>query len=152
VPILAQRNIILMITMLSNFLLTLYGPTSIIRCMTSVHKKLDCPYCGEAMRPVVMACDRCDVEVRGRFRHAQFARLSDEDLAFLERYLLADFSIKALAEESGLGYVALRKRLDHLLDSYRALQAAELGRLSVLERLEKGELSAAEAAQALERI
>ena len=86
--------------------------------MKPTHRNSNCPYCQSTMRPAVMACDHCNVEIRGQFRQTQFARLPDEDLEFLERYLLAGFSIKALAEESGLGYVAIRNRLDRLIETY----------------------------------
>ena len=120
--------------------------------MEPTRKKAECPYCGASMRPVVMACDRCDVEIRGRFRQTQFSRLPDEDLEFLEHYLLAGFSIKALAEESGLGYVAIRSRLDRAIASYRSLHSNEEAKRAILERLERGEISPREAAEAIERI
>jgi hypothetical protein len=112
----------------------------------------DCPYCGAAMHTAVMACDRCVVEVRGRFRTTHFSRLPDEDLEFLERYLLAGFSIKALAEISGMGYVAIRTRLDRVIRLYRDLHDNEEAQHVILERLDKGEISPAEAEEAMEKL
>jgi hypothetical protein len=120
--------------------------------MNAVSHPPECPYCGAAMRAVVMACERCKVEIRGRFRQTQFSRLAGDDLEFLERYLLAGFSIKALAEESGLGYLAIRNRLDRLIESYRNLHANEGAKRAILERLEKGEISPAEAARKMEEL
>ena len=120
--------------------------------MDPTRKNTECPYCGASMRPVVMACDRCDVEIRGRFRQTQFSRLAAEDLDFLEQYLLAGFSIKALAEESGMGYVAIRNRLDRAIESYRLFRDNDDAKRAVLERLERGELTPREAADAIERI
>jgi len=120
--------------------------------MTPTRKTPDCPYCRASMRPVAMTCDRCGVEIRGRFRETPFSRLSSENLEFLERYLLAGFSIKALAEESGLGYVAIRNRLDRLIESYRNLRNNEEAKRGILEQLEKGDISAKEAAEAMERL
>ena len=99
-----------------------------------------------------MACDECGVEIRGKFKQNRFDALPSEDAAFLEKYLLAGFSIKALAEETGLGYVAIRNRLDRIIDGYRNLCDIEKQKRSILERLEHGELSADEAAEALERL
>jgi len=120
--------------------------------MEMQRKNPECPYCGASMRPVVMVCDRCEVEIRGRFRVTQFSRLSSEDLEFLERYLLAGFSIKALAEGSGLGYVAIRNRLDRTIESYRRLHQGEEAKCAILERLESGEIPAEAAAAAIERL
>lgn len=66
--------------------------------------------------------------------------------------MLAGFSIKALAEESGLGYVAIRNRLDRAIELYRKLYRNEETKRTILERLEQGEISPREAAEAIERI
>ena len=120
--------------------------------MEMKRKNPECPYCGASMRPVAMVCDRCEVEIRGRFQVTQFSRLSSEDLEFLQRYLLAGFSIKALAEGCGLGYVAIRNRLDRIIESYRRLHEGEEAKRAILERLENGEISAQAAAEAIERL
>lgn len=104
------------------------------------------------MTPVAMVCVHCGVEIRGRFRQTRFAQLSDEDLEFLERYLLAGFSIKALAEESGYGYVAIRNRLDRLIEGYKKLCGNEDAKRAILERLEKGDITSSEATEAIERL
>jgi len=102
------------------------------------------------METVAMRCGHCDVEVRGQFRGTQFARLSSDDQAFLERYLLAGFSIKALAEQSDMGYTAIRTRLDRLIADYRSLKSNEDARLRILESIEKGEMTPEEAVRAME--
>ncbi|GMW01689.1 MAG: hypothetical protein AMXMBFR84_28260 [Candidatus Hydrogenedentota bacterium] len=114
--------------------------------------KSDCPYCGAAMRTIVMECDQCHVEVRGQFRETQFQRLAADDLHFLEKYLLAQFSIKALAEESGLGYTAIRSRLDRIIEAYGLLHRKEQERKAVLDRLQRGEMSLDDAARQLENV
>ncbi|WP_339735217.1 DUF2089 family protein [uncultured Gimesia sp.] len=114
--------------------------------------KTECPYCNAVMRPVVAACDRCDVEIRGHFRTTQFSHLPSEDLEFLERYLLAGFSIKTLAEGSGLGYVAIRNRLDRIIKSYRCHLEDEEEKFAILKKLENGEMTSEEAAKAIERL
>jgi hypothetical protein len=120
--------------------------------METSRKSPDCPYCGHAMTPVVMRCEQCDIEVRGEFQQTRFSQLSGEDLEFLEQYLLAGFNIKSLAEESGLGYVAIRNRLDRVIKSYQKLLGFEEMKRSILERLEKGQITAEQAAELLERL
>jgi len=99
-----------------------------------------------------MECAHCDVEVRGHFRETQFAALSGEDQAFLEQYLLVGFSIKALADQSEMGYTAIRSRLDRVIANYRGLKSGEDAKLRILDRLENDEISADEAARALESL
>jgi len=116
------------------------------------HLPNSCPYCEAAMRPVAMECPLCRAEVRGRFRQALFQRLDDEEQRLLEDYLLAGFSIKALAAESGMGYAAIRTRLDRLIEHYKRLQEGENERKLVLQRVAAGEISAAEAAELIGNI
>ncbi len=98
------------------------------------------------MHTAAMACSSCRVEVRGRFRQSLFEYLTDEEQQFLESFLLADFSIKDLAKDSGMGYQAIRNRLDRLIDTYRSLKNADGQKKLILERVAQGKLTAAEGA------
>ncbi len=46
--------------------------------------------------------------------------LNDEDWQFLKRFLLADGSLKALAQEYGISYPTIRIRLDRMIEKVRA--------------------------------
>lgn len=115
--------------------------------MGTTRKSTQCPYCDGSLRTVAMACDTCDVEIKGRFQQNHFARLSPEDQAFLEQYLLSGFSMKTLAANSDLGYVAIRNRLDRVIAHYKQLLSNEEAKHAILARVEEGELTAAEAAE-----
>jgi len=104
------------------------------------------------MRPVALECPVCGVEIRGKFRQTLFQMLQDEEQQLLEQYLLSDFSIKALAEKTGMGYAAIRTRLDRLIEHYQRLLAGEDEKKKVLDRLAGGEISAAQAADLIARI
>lgn len=59
--------------------------------------------------------------------------LSDEDLAFIKRFVLASGSLKELAEAYGVTYPTIRLRLDRLISK---IQVAEAERtMSRFERL-----------------
>ncbi|HYG73716.1 MAG TPA: DUF2089 family protein [Planctomycetota bacterium] len=58
--------------------------------------------------------------------------LSDEDLSFLKRFILASGSLKELATAYGISYPTVRLRLDRLIDKIRSLESAQ--RQSELER------------------
>lgn len=99
------------------------------------------------MRTTAMSCAACNVEIRGRFRESLFQQLSDPEQQFLESFLLADFSIKELANRSGMGYQAIRTRLDRLIETYQGLRSAEDQKKRILERVALGEISATEGAK-----
>ena len=111
-----------------------------------------CPYCDAALQVRAMACPVCNVEIHGAFRQILLHQLPTEDLEFLEQYLIADFSIKALEERSGMGYVAIRNRLDRLIEHYHALVSGEETKKKILDQVASGEITAAEAAERIARL
>ncbi|HEV8673871.1 MAG TPA: DUF2089 family protein [Methylomirabilota bacterium] len=52
--------------------------------------------------------------------------LSDEDLAFIQRFVLASGSLKELAQAYGISYPTVRLRLDRLIEKIRILDSAEI--------------------------
>ncbi len=99
-----------------------------------------------------MACPLCETEVRAEFRQGLFQYLAAEDLELLEQYLLADFSIKELAKRTGMGYTAIRSRLDRLIARYRDLRSGEEEKRQILDQVAAGEITAAEAAKRIAKI
>lgn len=54
--------------------------------------------------------------------------LSDEDLGFLKRFLLASGTLKDLAAQYGISYPTVRLRLDRLIEKVKVIDAdAEAG-------------------------
>ena len=49
--------------------------------------------------------------------------LSDDDIAFIKRFVLASGSLKALAEAYGISYPTVRLRLDRLIDKVKILES-----------------------------
>jgi len=111
-----------------------------------------CPACGLPMQIAAMFCAACGVKIEGNFSETFFDRLAPEDQKFLEQYLLAGFSIKALEQNSSLGYAAIRTRLDRLIAGYKALTKMDAQRRAVLEQLRADQITVAEAKKKLERL
>ena len=120
--------------------------------MPGAGKPTLCPYCRVPMRSAVMKCPACQVEIRSNFREVLFQFLSPEDLELLEQYLLANFSIKALEERTGMGYTALRSRIDRLIANYRRLLEGEDEKRRILDELAAGKITASEATERISRI
>jgi hypothetical protein len=53
-------------------------------------------------------------------------QLSDEDLAFIKRFVLASGSLKELAAAYGISYPTVRVRLDRLIEKIKILDSAEI--------------------------
>jgi len=104
------------------------------------------------MQVAAMHCTVCGVKVEGPFTNSVFERLSSDDQQFLLEYLLSGFSIKALEENSQLGYAAIRSRLDRLIANTKALMHSEEQKKAILEKLRSGDITVAEAKKRLEKL
>lgn len=52
--------------------------------------------------------------------------LSDEDLAFLKRFVVASGSLKELAQAYGISYPTIRLRVDRLIEKIKVLDSQEI--------------------------
>jgi hypothetical protein len=55
-----------------------------------------------------------------------FAKLSDEDVSFIKRFVLASGSLKELAKAYGISYPTVRLRLDRLIEKIKILDSQEI--------------------------
>ena len=112
-----------------------------------------CPSCDSAMVVRRLECPSCGVAVEGHFDAGPLARLSREQLSFVETFLRSRGKIKDVEEELGISYPTVVARLNDVLVAL-GFEAGEDPRDSerrqrVLDDLSSGALTAAEAAEQL---
>lgn len=116
-----------------------------------------CPACQEKLDVTQLSCSVCDTVIQGSFSSCLFCKLSPDSLHFLEIFVKNRGNLKEMERELGQSYPTLRSKLNGII--------AELGfevgpaddeeeelaiqRREILERLDRGELSAANAAELL---
>lgn len=115
-----------------------------------------CPACGDNLAVRRLECVNCETAVEGRFVQSRFDRLSPEQQEFVEVFLLSRGNIKEVERVLGISYPTVRNRLDAVLEAMGhtverdATDAAASGRRAeVLGRLDRGEITAAEAIKLL---
>ncbi len=54
------------------------------------------------------------------------SQLSDEDAAFIKRFVLASGSLKQVAKAYGISYPTVRLRLDRLIEKVKVLDSQEI--------------------------
>jgi hypothetical protein len=116
-----------------------------------------CPACGADMDVTQLSCQACDTVVQGTFAPCRFCRLTPESLDFLSTFVRNRGNLKEMERELGQSYPTLRHRLNGVLRELgfevRGGEEPETDpveqRRQVLARLERGELTADEADQAL---
>jgi hypothetical protein len=94
------------------------------------------------------------IVVEGSFELPPLARLSIEDQVFVAAFVKSHGSIKEMERLFGVSYPTIKGRLNRLsatLDSEWTVQGSPpaVDRSEILDRLERGEITAEQAAQAL---
>jgi hypothetical protein len=102
------------------------------------------------MRPVKAACPKCGVAVEGDFKLPRIALLPPDEAAFLAEFVLSEFNIKKMEERVNLSYPAIRARLDRVIEHMKLLSTGAKLRKTILDRVERGEITADEAIRLIE--
>jgi hypothetical protein len=93
------------------------------------------------------------IAVEGTFALPQLARLSLEDQVFVAAFVRSHGSIKEMEQVFGVSYPTIKARLNRIAGQFEFVETnPSPGRSDVLERLNKGEISAAEAIRELESL
>lgn len=119
-----------------------------------------CPTCGGEFAVTELTCTICDTVVRSRYSPCPFCRLSPEDLAFLLVFVRNRGNVKEMERELGVSYWTIRGRLNEVVASMGLEPGGDLepgqaaapnpaARQAVLDRLQRGEITAEEAAAQL---
>src|SRR5580698_10425086 len=92
-----------------------------------------------------------DVAIEGAFDLPQLARLAMEDQIFVAAFLKSHGSIKEMEQVFGVSYPTVKARLNRIACQLEFVDTNPKPlRNEVLDRLERGEISAAEAIRQLE--
>ena len=97
-----------------------------------------------------------DIAIEGAFELPQLARLTWEDQVFVAAFLKSHGSIKEMEQVFGVSYPTVKARLNRIagqlefVDTNPAPLKPESVRSQILHRLERGEITPAEAIRQLE--
>jgi hypothetical protein len=93
------------------------------------------------------------IAVEGSFTLPELARLSLEDQVFITAFIRAHGSIKEMEQTFGVSYPTIKSRLNRIAGQLEFVETdPRPSSAEVLDRLNKGEISAAQAIQALEAL
>lgn len=94
--------------------------------------------------------ERTGIAVEGNFELPPLARLSQEDQVFVAAFVSSHGSIKEMERLFGVSYPTIKNRLNQIGTQLGGLGVAPVTRTDeVLERVERGELTADEAVELL---
>jgi len=114
----------------------------------------DCPVCGSTLKVRVLECPSCNTRIEGNFEPPQsrIFYLSKKDLDFVEIFVRVRGNIKEMEKALGVSYPTVRGLLDGVIEKmgYPTRRNVDVGkRKEIIDRLEKGEITADEAATML---
>jgi hypothetical protein len=105
-----------------------------------------------------LQCPACGTEVAGRFALARLAGLPEPHASLIELFLRSRGNVKDMERELGLSYPTVRARLEEALIAAGFIRethdnahdvARSARRAAILSELERGEITAAQAAARL---
>ena len=117
----------------------------------------ECPVCHGELNITRLVCRECETAIEGRFESGPFARLSAEQIHFVEAFVRNEGKITRMEADFGVSYPTIRSRLHAVIralgyepgkESAAALTEEE--RRKILEDLDKGKITSEEAMRMLE--
>src|ERR1039457_3655949 len=94
-----------------------------------------------------------DIAIEGRFELPQLARLNMEDQVFITAFVRSHGSIKEMEQVFGVSYPTIKSRLTRIANSLEFVETnPKPSRTDVLDRLQRGEISAQDAIKELESL
>ena len=117
-----------------------------------------CPTCGGELEITRLSCTSCETVIHGRYTPCVFCKLSPESLRFLEIFVKNRGNIKEMERELGLSYPTVRGKLNAVIKELGfEVEPVEdddtiTRRREILDRLDRGEIKASEAAEMLSQL
>jgi hypothetical protein len=113
-----------------------------------------CPVCNDDLRITRLDCPACGSALQGNFTLGRLARLTREQLQFVEIFIRCRGKIKDVEEELGISYPTVVGRLNEVVQAmgFEVRQEdadAASRRQQILDELAEGKLTAADAASRL---
>jgi hypothetical protein len=120
-----------------------------------------CPVCGQELIATHLECRACSTDIGGQFSIGGLARLSSDELQFVETFVKNRGNAYKVGEELELPYSAVRARLTDIIRALGYEPGAEVKdepptpiapekRQAILSDLAKGKISADDAVKLLQ--
>lgn len=117
-----------------------------------------CPSCGGDLLVTRLSCPSCGTVILGQYEPCPFCALSPEDMQFVQTFIQCRGNVREMERELGISYWTVRRMLDDVIERL-GLEAGPVSEgdataqmQEILEQLDRGEISASEASEALSRL
>ncbi|MBU3182035.1 DUF2089 domain-containing protein [Clostridium psychrophilum] len=106
-----------------------------------------CPICNSKLKIMKLRCNKCGTIIENEFEFSKFEFLGEEHLNFMEVFLKCRGNIKDVEKELGISYPTVRAKLDDVVSAlgYTEVKKDTTNNKEIIDKLEKGEISAEQA-------
>ena len=112
-----------------------------------------CSVCGEKLNITRLSCPKCSSEITGTFTSCRYCALDERLGLFLETFLKCRGNIKEVEKSLSISYPTVKNMQDELLTALFPGENTKEGPTAaeILDRLESGEITAAQAAEMIKQ-
>ena len=112
-----------------------------------------CPICGGKLKVKKIICKSCKTSLEGEFITSPILNLPASYQEFIEMFVLSSGSLKEMAKRLGVSYPTVRARLDEIISALKEeIEEREKYKKEILEKVDKKEISAKEAANIIKNL
>ena len=110
-----------------------------------------CPVCSSNLIVERLKCKKCGTTIENDFELSRLNYLKSDQLKFIEVFLACRGNIKDVEKELGISYPTVRAKLDEVIAAmgFSVERKPQIDSTDVIDRLEKGEITAEEAVNLL---
>jgi hypothetical protein len=119
---------------------------------TKISLNHSCPQCEKAMRPIVLNCQACDIELRGAIDEHPLFGLSSEWLHFLSVFIHCEGKIGEMEKALGVSYPTVKAKIQNLKEQISKPATSALSITEILQKIEQGDLNYAEGLEMIKNI
>ncbi|MFD1416623.1 DUF2089 domain-containing protein [Oceanobacillus jeddahense] len=113
-----------------------------------------CPTCNHSLHATRLECSNCHTIIENHFEFSKFSTLNEEQLHFIEVFLLSRGNIKEVEKELGISYPTVRGKLNDIIAQlgHKKQEKVEAQNKSqIITMFENGKISTDEAIELLKK-
>ena len=112
-----------------------------------------CPVCNSKLTVTKLTCKKCNTVIENDFELSKFSYLTMDQLNFTEVFIKCRGNIKDVEKELGISYPTVRSKIEDLIVSLGYVPVREKvdNSSKVIDKLEKGEITAEQALNLLKK-
>lgn len=106
-----------------------------------------CPVCNSKLNVIKLKCQKCSTVIENEFELSKLEYLDDEHIKFIEVFVKCRGNIKDVEKELGISYPTVRAKLDDVVSAlgYTVIKKPSIGSKTIIDMLEKGDITPEEA-------